>query len=62
MLAIITTQDFLFTDPDKTVALGERLEIIPNAGFICVGIHKRIYGVRNGKVEKMLKDVDTGSY
>jgi len=51
-----------FTDPDKRVALGERLEIIPNAGFICVGIHKRIYGVRNGKVEKMLKDVDTGSY
>jgi len=51
-----------FTDPDKRVALGERLEIIPNAGFICIGIHKRIYGVRNGKVEKMLKDVDTGSY
>ena len=51
-----------FTDPNKKVSLGERLEVIPNFGCMVVGIHKRIYGVRNGKVEKQLKDVDTGSY
>jgi len=51
-----------FTDPDKKVGLGERLEIIPNAGCMVAGIHSRIYGVRKGKVEKKLKDVDTGSY
>jgi len=50
------------TDPDKSVGLGERLEIIPNFGCMVAGIHKRIYGVRKGKVEKQLKDVDTGSY
>jgi len=51
-----------FTDPNKRVFLGERLVIIPNAGFICIGIHKKIFGVRNGKVEKILKDIDTGSF
>lgn len=51
-----------FTDPDKKVGLGERLEIIPNNACMVAGIHSRIYGVRKGKVEKKLKDVDTGSY
>ena len=51
-----------FMDPNKKVSLGERLEIIPNAGCMVAGIHSRIYGVRKGKVEKQLKDVDTGSY
>jgi len=51
-----------FTGAEKNVELGERLEIIPNFGCMVAGIHKRIYGVRNGKVERQLKDVDTGSY
>jgi D-serine deaminase-like pyridoxal phosphate-dependent protein len=51
-----------FTDPDKKVELGERLEIITTHHAILTGVHRRIYGVRKGKVEKMLKDVDTGSY
>ena len=51
-----------FTDRDKRVSLGERLEIIPNSACTVAGIHSRIYGVRNGRVEQQLKDVDTGSY
>ena len=51
-----------FTDPNQKVSLGERLEIIPNNACMVAGIHSRIYGVRKGKVEKQLKDVDTGSY
>jgi D-serine deaminase-like pyridoxal phosphate-dependent protein len=51
-----------FTDPDKKVGLGERLEIIPNFTCMVAGIHSRIYGVRNGKVEKLLKNEETGSY
>ena len=49
-------------DPDKKAGLGERLEVIPNFACMVAGIHSRIYGVRNGKVEKQLKNVDTGSY
>jgi len=51
-----------FTDPDKKVSLGERLEIIPNFACMVAGIHRRIYGVRKGKVEKLLKNEETGSY
>ena len=51
-----------FTDPGKKVNSGERLEIIPNNACMVAGIHRRIYGVRSGRVEKLLKDVDTGSY
>ncbi|GAI97619.1 unnamed protein product [marine sediment metagenome] len=51
-----------FMDPNKKVSIGERLEVIPNAGCMVAGIHSRIYGVRKGKVEKLLKNEDTRSY
>jgi D-serine deaminase-like pyridoxal phosphate-dependent protein len=51
-----------YTDSDKKVELGERLEIIPNYACMVAGIHSKIHGVRKGEVEKLLKNVDTGSY
>lgn len=43
-----------YTDSKKKLGLGERLEIIPNNPFIVTNMHDELYGVRNGKVEKMI--------
>ena len=44
-----------FTDLNKTLSLGERVEVIPNNASMVVTLHDEIYGVRNGKVEKVFK-------
>jgi len=44
-----------FTDPDKKVNLGERLEIIPNNASMVNSLHDQIYGVRKGELEKVFK-------
>jgi len=49
-----------FTDPNKKVSLGERLEIIPNNASMVVAIHDQIYGVRKGEVEKVFKITGRG--
>jgi D-serine deaminase-like pyridoxal phosphate-dependent protein len=49
-----------FTDPDKRVSLGERLEIIPNNASMVVAIHDQIYGVRKGEVERTFKITGRG--
>ena len=43
-----------FTDANRKVDLGERLEIIPNNASMVVSIHDQIYGVRDGAVERVL--------
>jgi D-serine deaminase-like pyridoxal phosphate-dependent protein len=43
-----------YTDPKKKLELGERMEIIPNNPFIVTNIHDEVYGVRNGRVEKVI--------
>ena len=43
-----------YMDPEKKLNLGERLEIVPNNATLVVNIHDRIYGVRNGVVEKVI--------
>ena len=40
------------TDPARTVALGDRLEILANHVSLAVALHDVMYGVRGGKVEK----------
>lgn len=49
-----------FTDPNKRVKLGERLEIIPNNASMVVAIHNEMYGVRKGEVEKVFKITGRG--
>jgi D-serine deaminase-like pyridoxal phosphate-dependent protein len=43
-----------YMDPGKKLSFGERLEIVPNNATLVVNIHDRIYGVRNGAVEKVI--------
>ncbi len=46
-----------YTDPDmapgKRLRIGERLEIIPNNATLAISMQERIYGVRNGLVERI---------
>jgi D-serine deaminase-like pyridoxal phosphate-dependent protein len=49
-----------FTDPNKKVNLGERLEVIPNNASMVVSIHDQIYGVRKGEVERVFKITGRG--
>jgi len=39
--------------PEKRLRLGDRLEIIPNNATLAIRLQERIYGVRNGKVERI---------
>ena len=41
-----------YADPKRKLSLGQRLEIIPNNALVVINIHDRLYGVRNGEVEK----------
>ena len=40
-----------YKDDSKKVSLGERLEILPNNTTLVIHINKKVYEVRNGKVE-----------
>jgi D-serine deaminase-like pyridoxal phosphate-dependent protein len=46
-----------YTDPDMTpgkrLRIGERLEIIPNNATLAISMQARIYGVRNGMIERV---------
>ena len=39
--------------PDKRLRIGERVEIIPNNATLAISMQERIYGVRNGVVERI---------
>lgn len=41
-------------DAKKDIKLGDRLEIIPNNATIVVNIHSTMYGVRTGRIEKVI--------
>ncbi len=49
-----------YTETDKKLELGERLEIIPNNPFIVTNMHDELYGVRNGRVERMVSVTGRG--
>jgi len=48
------TGHVFYMDPEKKLSLGERLEIVPNNATLVVNIHDRIYGVRNGEIERVM--------
>ena len=37
---------------EEMLSLGDRLEIVPNNATLVINIHDKMYGVRNGKVER----------
>ena len=43
-----------YRDPAKRVSLGERLEVIPNNPYPVINAQDKLYGVRKGKVEKLI--------
>ncbi len=38
--------------PEKRLRIGDRLEIVPNSATLAINLQRRIYGVRNGVVER----------
>jgi D-serine deaminase-like pyridoxal phosphate-dependent protein len=40
-------------DPGKRLRIGDRLEIVPNSATLAISMQQRIYGVRNGVVERI---------
>jgi D-serine deaminase-like pyridoxal phosphate-dependent protein len=42
-------------DATRDIKIGDRFEIIPNNATIVVNIHSTMYGVRNGKIEKVIQ-------
>jgi len=47
------TSSVYYVDPKKKLTIGERLEIVPNNATLVINLHDKIYGVRNGVVEKV---------
>ena len=39
-------------DPGKRLSLGERIEVVPNNATVVINLHDRMYGVRNGEIER----------
>jgi len=54
------TSCLYYTDPDKKLSLGERLEFVPNNATLVINIHDRVYGVRNGEVEEVIQVTGRG--
>ena len=48
------SSSIFYKDPTKKLSLGDRLEIVPNNVTLVINIHDQIYGVRNGKVERVI--------
>lgn len=44
----------------RRLKLGERLEIVPNNATLVMNIHDQVYGVRKGKVEKIIRIIGRG--
>lgn len=48
------TSCIYYKDPKERLALGERLEIVPNNATLVINIHNKLYGVRDGQVERVI--------
>ncbi len=51
-----------YMGPNRKLTLGERLEIVPNNATLVISMHDRLYGVRNGTVEKVFTVNGRGRY
>lgn len=45
---------YMDLNPEKKLRIGDRLEIVPNNATLVINIHDKIYGVRNGIVERVI--------
>ena len=49
-----------YRDPLKRLSLGDRLEIIPNNPYPVINAQDKLYGVRKGKIEKVISVTGRG--
>jgi D-serine deaminase-like pyridoxal phosphate-dependent protein len=49
-----------YRDPVKKLSLGDRLEIIPNNPYPVINAQDKLYGVRKGKIEKVISVTGRG--
>lgn len=49
-----------YRDPVKRLSLGDRLEIIPNNPYPVINAQDKLYGVRKGKIEKVISVTGRG--
>jgi len=49
-----------YRDPSKRLRLGDRLEIIPNNPYPVINAQDKLYGVRKGKIEKVVSVTGRG--
>lgn len=54
------TSQIYYKDIERKLNFGERLEIVPNNATLVINVHDQIYGVRDGKVEKVIKVTGRG--
>jgi D-serine deaminase-like pyridoxal phosphate-dependent protein len=50
-----------YRDPSRRLALGERVEIVPNNATLVINIHRKLYGVRKGVVEQVIDVTGRGA-
>ncbi len=50
-----------YRDPGEKLSLGERLVIVPNNATLVMNIHSKLYGVRNGEVERVVTVTGRGA-
>jgi D-serine deaminase-like pyridoxal phosphate-dependent protein len=50
-----------YRDPARRLSYGERIEIIPNNATLVINLHDRLYGVRNGTVERIFAVTGRGA-
>ncbi len=49
-----------YMDHRERLSPGERLEIVPNNATLVINIHSKLYGVRNGEVERVISVTGRG--
>jgi D-serine deaminase-like pyridoxal phosphate-dependent protein len=46
--------------PQRKLKLGDRLEIVPNNATLVMNIHDQVYGVREGRIDKVIRITGRG--
>ena len=49
-----------YKDSGEKLELGERIEIVPNNATLVINLHSKLYGVRNGGVERVIQVTGRG--
>ena len=59
-VAAETSWVYYMEGANKDLKIGDRLEIVPNGINLVINIHDKLYGVRNGKIERVIRITGRG--